>query len=147
MKSKMIAGAEGQKTFLLVLDPQEEAFAAITDFAVGEGIGAASLTALGAFERATVAWFDIATKDYVKIPVEQQVEVLSLVGDIAVDDEGKPSLHAHVVLGLRDGSVRGGHLLEAIVRPTLEVTVTESPAHLRRRKRPELGIALIDPGA
>jgi hypothetical protein len=147
MKSKMIAEAEGQKTFLLVLAPGDEAFSIITDFARREGIGAASLTALGAFERATVAWFDIETKEYVKIPVAEQVEVLSLVGDIAVDDKGKPSLHAHVVLGLRDGSVKGGHLFEAIVRPTLEVTVTESPAHLRRKKRPELGIALIDPGA
>jgi predicted DNA-binding protein with PD1-like motif len=147
MKSKMIAEAEGQKTFLLVLAPGEEAFSAITDFARREGIGAASLTALGAFERATVAWFDVETKEYVKIPVAEQVEVLSLIGDIAVDDKGKPSLHAHVVLGLRDGSVKGGHLFEAIVRPTLEVTVTESPAHLRRKKRPELGIALIDPGA
>ncbi len=50
----------------------------------------------------------------------------------------------HAVLGLRDGSVRGGHFLEGIVRPTLEVTVVETPAHLRRRKRAELGIALID---
>jgi predicted DNA-binding protein with PD1-like motif len=147
MKSKMIAEAEGQKTFLLVLEPGEEAFSSIADFAQRESIRAASLTALGAFERATVAWFDVATKDYVKIPVAEQVEVLSLVGDIAVDDEGKSSLHAHVVLGLRDGSVKGGHLLEAIVRPTLEVTLTESPAYLRRKKRPELGIALIDPGA
>lgn len=146
MKSKMIAEAEGQRTFLLVLDPGEEAFAAISDFARRERIGAASLTALGAFERATVAWFDLATKEYLKIPVEEQVEVLSLVGDIAVDDEGKPSLHAHVVLGLRDGSVKGGHLMEAVVRPTLEVTVIDAPAHLRRKKRPEFGIALIDAG-
>jgi predicted DNA-binding protein with PD1-like motif len=147
MNSKMIAEAEGQKTFLLVLDPGEEAFSAITEFAKAEEIRAASLTALGAFERATVAWFDLATKEYLKIPVEQQVEVLSLVGDIAEDDQGAPSLHAHAVLGLRDGTVRGGHLMEATVRPTLEVTVVEAPSHLRRRKRPELGIALIDPGA
>lgn len=147
MKSRMIAEAGGQKTFLLVLDAGEEAFSAITDFARAEGVGAASLTALGAFERATVAWFDVATKEYLKILVEDQVEVLSLVGDIAVDDEGKPSLHAHAVLGLRDGSVKGGHLMEAIVRPTLEVTLIEAPAHLRRKKRPEIGIALIDPGA
>ncbi|MBS7811912.1 PPC domain-containing DNA-binding protein [Roseococcus pinisoli] len=147
MKSKMIAEAAGQKTFLLVLAPGEEAFSAITDFAKAEKIGAASLTALGAFERTTVAWFDLATQDYVKIPITEQVEVLSLIGDIAIDDEGKPSLHAHVVLGLRDGTTRGGHLMEAIVRPTLEVTVIEAPSHLRRKKRPELGLALIDPGA
>jgi predicted DNA-binding protein with PD1-like motif len=70
--------------------------------------------------------------------------VLSAVGDIASDDNDKPSLHVHVVLGLNDGTTRGGHLLEGIVRPTLEVTLVETPAHLRRKKRPELGIALID---
>ncbi|WP_424813954.1 PPC domain-containing DNA-binding protein [Roseococcus sp. YIM B11640] len=147
MQAKRIAEAEGLKTFLLVLDPGEEAFGAITDFAKREGVTAASLTALGAFERATVAWFDLKARDYIKIPIPDQTEVLSLIGDIAVDDEGKPSLHAHVVLGMRDGSTRGGHLMEAIVRPTLEVTLVEAPTHLRRRKRAEFGIALIDPSA
>jgi len=67
-----------------------------------------------------------------------------MIGDIAVDDEGKASLHLHVVLGLSDGTTRGGHFLEGHVRPTLEVMLRETPARLRRRKRPELGIALID---
>ena len=66
------------------------------------------------------------------------------MGDIAKGDDGKASLHMHAVLGLKDGSVRGGHFLKGIVRPTLEVTIVETPAHLRRRKRAELGIALID---
>jgi predicted DNA-binding protein with PD1-like motif len=69
---------------------------------------------------------------------------LSLLGDIAVGDDGKPSLHIHCVVGLRDGTTRGGHLLQASVRPTLEVTLIETAAHLRRRKRLEYGIALID---
>ena len=89
------------------------------------------------------ARFDLAAKSYRKIPVEQQCEVLSAIGDIAEGDDGKPSLHLHVVLGLSDGSTRGGHLLDAIVRPTLEVTVVEAPMHLRRKQRPDLGIALI----
>ena len=58
-------------------------------------------------------------------------------------NDGKPSLHMHVVLGLNDGSTRGGHPLEATVRPALEVTVVEAPVHLRRKERPDLGIALI----
>lgn len=66
------------------------------------------------------------------------------MGGIAADDDGKPSLQMHAVLGLSDGSTRGGHLLDAIVRPTLEVRVAEAPAHLHRRKRSELGIALLD---
>ncbi|TIT30262.1 MAG: DNA-binding protein [Mesorhizobium sp.] len=102
------------------------------------------MTALGAFERATVGWFDPREKTYRKIPVLEQCEVLSAIGDIAIGDDGKPSLHVHAVLGLRDGSTKGGHLLEGIVQPTLEVTLVEAPGHLHRRKRPELGIALID---
>ncbi|RWA73158.1 PPC domain-containing DNA-binding protein [Mesorhizobium sp.] len=144
MKSKLVAETSGQRTFVVVLDPGEEAIAALTAFAGQEDITGASLTAIGAFEKATVGWFDVLSKSYRKIPVDEQCEVLSAIGDIAVDDSGKPSLHLHAVLGLHDGSARGGHLLEGIVRPTLEITVLESPGYLRRRKRPELGIALID---
>lgn len=136
----------GVRTFVVILDTGEEAFGAISEFANDNNIVAASLTAIGAFERAKVGWFDFDRKQYVEIPVGNQVEVLSLIGDIAEGDDGKSSLHAHAVLGLRDGSVRGGHLIEGYVRPTLEVTVVESPAHLRRRKRSDLGIALIDIG-
>ncbi|SFQ17482.1 hypothetical protein SAMN03159463_05862 [Mesorhizobium sp. NFR06] len=144
MKSKLVAETPGQRTFVVVLDPREEAFAALSEFAGQKAIAGASLTAIGAFEKATVGWFDFGSKSYRKIPVEEQCEVLSAIGDIAVDDNGKPSLHLHAVLGLSDGSTRGGHLLEGVVKPTLEVTVLESPVYLRRTKRPGLGIALID---
>ncbi|CAN7744323.1 DNA-binding protein [Mesorhizobium amorphae] len=144
MKSQLVAESAGQRTFVVVLDAGEEAFAALTALAVAQNIGSASLTAIGAFERATVGWFDLEEKDYQRIPVMEQCEVLSAIGDVARGDDGKPSLHVHAVLGLRDGTTRGGHLLSGLVRPTLEVTLVEMPAHLRRRKRPELGIALID---
>jgi predicted DNA-binding protein with PD1-like motif len=72
--------------------------------------------------------------------------VLSALGDIAIGGDGKPSLHLHVVLGLSDGSTRGGHLLEAIVYSTLEIVIRETPAHLRRKKHVGFGIALLDPG-
>jgi len=144
MKSRLVTREAGQRTFVLVLDPDEEAASAINEFATREGIGAASLTAIGAFKRATTGWFDVASKVYRKNVVPDQCEVLSLVGDIAVGDDGKPAVHVHVVLGMRDGSTRGGHFLDGIVNPTLEVTVVESPAQLRRRSRPEIGLALID---
>ncbi|MEI9428277.1 PPC domain-containing DNA-binding protein [Mesorhizobium sp. Cs1299R1N3] len=147
MKSRLVNEANGQRTFVVVLDPGEEAFAALTSFAVEQTIGSASLTAIGAFQRATVGWFDLEAKRYRKIPVDEQCEVLSAIGDVATGDDGKPSLHVHAVLGLSDGTTRGGHLLEGTVRPTLEVTVVEAPGHLRRRKRAEFGVALIDLGA
>jgi uncharacterized protein len=144
MKAKLAWAAAGERVYVVVLDAGEEAFAAITRFAGECGLGGASITALGAFERAVVGWFDLREKTYRRIPVEQQCEAVSLVGDIARAEDGKPSVHLHAVLGLSDGSTRGGHFLEGIVRPTLEVTIVETPAHLVRTRRPDLGIALID---
>lgn len=144
MKSAKISGEAGSETRVAILESGEEAFTTLTKFANDAGITAASLTAIGAFERATVGWFDFEKKTYKKIEVAEQCEVLSAIGDIAVGDDGKASLHVHVVLGLADGSTRGGHLLEGKVRPTLEVVITDTPAHLRRKKKPDLGIALID---
>jgi predicted DNA-binding protein with PD1-like motif len=142
MKSKTIVEGR-ERTFVLILDSGEEAFKAVTQFAEQEKITGASVTAIGAFDRAKVGWFDFEAKRYKPIAVGEQCEVLSLLGDIAEGDDGKASLHLHAVLGLSDGSVRGGHLLEGLVRPTLEVTIAETAAHLRRKKQPELGIALI----
>jgi uncharacterized protein len=144
MKSKRVAPQQHTQIHVVVLETGEEAFAALTRFASESGISAASLTAIGAFERATVGWFDLASKSYRKIEVDEQCEVLSAIGDIAVGDDGKPSLHIHIVLGLADGSTRGGHLMAGTVRPTLEAILTEVPATLRRKKRADLGIALID---
>ena len=100
------------------------------------------MTAIGAFRDATLGYFDWEAKEYLKIPVNEQVEVLSLIGDVALKD-GEPKVHAHVVVGRSDGSTRGGHLIEAHVRPTLEVIVTESPVHLHKQVDEESGLALI----
>src|SRR4051812_2971534 len=146
MKSKIVSNDSGAAIHVVILDSGEEAFAALTRFANEASIAAASVTAIGAFETATVGWFDFAAKTYRKIEVNEQCEVLSAIGDVAVGDDGKASLHIHIVLGLSDGSTRGGHLLAGTVRPTLEVVLTEVPATLRRKKRSDLGIALIDAG-
>lgn len=90
-----------------------------------------------------LGYFDVERKEYEKMPVEEQVEVLSLVGDITSKEDGEPQVHAHVVLGRSDSTTRGGHLLEGYVRPTLEVILVESPKHLRREWDEEVGLALI----
>ena len=142
MKSKIVEDAD-VITYVVVCDPGDEAVSALAQFARAERLEAAHLTAVGGFESATVGWFDRAAKQYRRIPVDEQCEVLSLIGDVAEGEDG-PSLHAHVVLGLPDGTTRGGHLIEGRVFPTLEVVVTETPAELRKVMRPDLGIALID---
>lgn len=136
--------ASPASVYVLVLAPGEDALAEITGFARKQGLGASQVTAVGAFSRAVVGWFDRAAKDYRRIGVDEQCEVLSLLGDIAVGEDG-PTAHLHAVLGLSDGTTRGGHLLEGRVWPTLEVIVRDSPAALAKIHRPELGLALIDP--
>lgn len=147
MQSKLLHEEAGKRTFAVVLQTGDEAMRCLQEFAVRERLGASQLTAIGALSGATLAYFDWQSKRYLPIPVEEQVEVASLVGDIAVGPDGRPSVHAHAVLGRRDGSAMAGHLQEGRVRPTLEVIVTESPAHLRKIKDPESGLALISPRA
>jgi uncharacterized protein len=142
MKARVIEDAD-VVTYVVVCDPGDEAVAELTQFARAERLEAAQLTAVGGFERATVGWFDRAAKQFRPIPVDEQCEVLSLIGDVAEGQQG-PSLNMHVVLGLSDGTTRGGHLIEGQVFPTLEVIVTEAPAELRKVMRPDIGVALID---
>src|ERR1700745_1264187 len=141
MKSKIVEDAD-VVTYVVVCDPGDEAVSALTQFARAERLEAAQITAVGGCERATVGWFAPATRDYRRIPVDEQCELLSLIGDVAEGQDG-PILHVHVVLGLPDGTTRGGHLLEGQVFPTLEGVGSETPAELRKVMHPDLGIALI----
>ena len=143
MKAQLVHENEGEKTFVLVFATGDEAVAGLTAFAKEKKLGASRLTAIGGFQEATLGYFNLGKKDYDKIPVREQVEVLSLVGDITLTEKGEPKIHAHVVLGRSDTSTRGGHLIEARVRPTLEVMLVESPKHLRRKHDPHSGLALI----
>jgi len=142
MQSRLLHEPGGQRTFAVILQTGDEVMACLTDFVTRERITAAQVSAIGALSDAELQYFDWETKDYRKIPVHEQVEVASLLGDVAEAD-GKPAVHLHIVIGRRDGSAMAGHLGTAHVRPTLEVIVTESPAHLRKRHDRESGLALI----
>lgn len=142
MKSKTVEDAD-VVTYVVVCDPGDEAMASLKRFARSERLEAAQITGVGGFERATVGWFDRSARQFRRIPVDEPSEVLSLIGDVAEAQDG-PGLNVHVVLGLSDGTTRGGHLLEGQVFPTLELVVTENPAELRRVMHPDLGVALID---
>ncbi|SHO66355.1 hypothetical protein SAMN02745172_03014 [Pseudoxanthobacter soli DSM 19599] len=145
MKTKLLAENGGLRTFAVILETGEEAMATLQSFAEAERLTAAHFTAIGAFSRAVISYFDWERKAYLGIPVEEQVEVAAFTGDVAIDPEGRPALHAHVVLGRRSGSALAGHLAEAHVRPTLEVILTETPAHLHKQLDPASGLALIRP--
>lgn len=142
MKAKLL-NDDTERVFALVYETGDEVVAGLKAFAKEHRPRSAHFTAIGAFSDAVLAYFDWETKQYQDIPVKEQVEVLTLSGDIAWKEDGEPVVHAHVVLGRSDGSTRGGHLKSAHVRPTLELVLVEYPKHLERRHDPRTGLALI----
>ncbi|MGA2846232.1 MAG: PPC domain-containing DNA-binding protein [Candidatus Acidiferrales bacterium] len=134
---------DAPKTFVLIFETGDEIANALQQFAKGQALAGSSFKAIGALSYAKLGWFNWATKKYDPACVlDEQVELLSLIGDIALRD-GEPQVHAHVVVGRFDGTAHGGHLLEARVRPTCELILTESPVHLQKKYDPKSGIALI----
>jgi predicted DNA-binding protein with PD1-like motif len=143
MTSTLLSNISERREWVLVFDAGDDVTGQLETFARREHLAAAHFSGIGAFSRVTVGWFDLDAHSYRPIEINEQVEVLSLAGDVA-DKDGAPAVHAHIVVAKRDGTAHGGHLLGGRVMPTLEVIVTESPAHLRKSFRPEFGIALID---
>ena len=142
MKAKLL-NERGEKIFALIFSSGDEVMASLLQFAKEHHLDAAHFTAIGGLSDVILGYFDRERKNYKKIPLQEQVEVLSLLGDIALKEDGTPLVHAHIVVGDINGLAHGGHLLEAHVWPTLELVLQETPAHLRRRHDAESGLALI----
>lgn len=141
MKSKLIQ--EEPRTYALIFETGDEITSNLKQFAKAQQLADSSFKAIGALSDAKVGWFNWETKKYeTAAEIHEQVEVLSLIGDVALRD-GSPEVHAHMVVGKKDGSAHGGHLQEAHVRPTLELILTESPEALRKEHDAESGLALI----
>jgi len=130
------------RTFLLVFDKGDDVLATLRRFADEHAIRGGFFTALGAFRSATIAYWNAETKEYERIEVAEQVEVISMTGDVAVSN-GETKLHAHVTLGRRGGATIGGHLLGGIVYPTLEMHVTDFGTDIVRSTDAETGLPLI----
>jgi predicted DNA-binding protein with PD1-like motif len=144
MRVQVLNRSSQETTYAVIFGKGDEVLAGLAEFAKEKHIGAARITGIGAIRSATLGWLDPQRKMYRLIPIAGQSEVLSLLGDIALL-HGEPVIHAHMVVGYPDGSVHGGHLIEAHVWPTLEVLVTEYPAAMRKKMDAESGMALIDP--
>ncbi len=142
MKTKVVEDAD-LVTYVVVCDPGDEAFSSLVEFARGEKWPRPRSQRSAPSRGPLSAGSTPPPSSTGALQWDEQCELLSLVGDVAEGEDG-PSVHAHVVLGLADGTTRGGHLLEAWVYPTLDAVVTETPAHLRKVLRPDIGIALID---
>ena len=142
MRSKKLC--DSPKTWALVFDPGDNPVEVLAEFARAQSFSAARVSGVGGFSSVTLGYFNMHSLQYERIPVNEQVEVVSLLGNIALF-EGVPRLHAHVVISKRDGSAHGGHLLDAHVLPTLELMLVEYEEDLERTKDPATGLPLLVP--
>jgi hypothetical protein len=145
MRSRLLETDGRRRKYVLALETDEEAIATISAFATENKLGGSSVSAIGAFSRSQLGYFNPATDEFVKNEIDEQTEVLSLLGNIATDVEGRVKLHIHAVLGCRDATTRGGHLVAGWVRPTLEVVIDETPEHLQRGLDRKTGLVLLQP--
>ena len=143
MKFKLLDQRGEMKIFALVFDKNDEVQRTLLEFANDQKLAGASVSAIGAFDGVTLGYFDRAKRDYRRIPIPEQLEVLSFAGNIARAGNDL-KLHAHIVVGKADGTAHGGHFLDGRVWPTLEMIVTETPAPLCRVHDRETGLALIN---
>jgi uncharacterized protein len=145
VEHRNVSSAPVASTEVLIFAEGDEAVSQLLQFAREERIGGAQLFGIGAASRVKFAILDLVEKRYQPIEIQEQVEVISLLGNIAVADDGQPALHAHIVVAKRDGTAHGGHLLELHVRPTLELFLTHT-MRLQRRKVPDLPLQTIRAG-
>jgi predicted DNA-binding protein with PD1-like motif len=146
MRYHLLDDGNGRRSFVLALEIGEEVVSTLTAFAQEQSLRASTITGIGAFQRSRLGFFDWDRREFHENKIDEQTEVLALTGNITDSEEGRaPHLHIHVVLGKKDASTAGGHLVEAIVRPTLELMINESPEHLRRAHDEKTGLVLLKP--
>ena len=129
--------------YFVRLDPGEKVMASLRALCERDKIGAGFFEGLGAVTEAEIAHFDPASHDYGATHILDPCEVVSLTGNITVVD-GKPSIHAHIALGDREFRVRGGHLREAVVSATVEITLTRLFEDIGRKRDPKTGLFVLD---
>lgn len=131
-----------ERRYLLRLVKGEELRATLHRFAEERKIGCGIIRGLGAAERAELSFYDPRKKEYVKTPVNEEVEIAGLVGNFSRGPEGEPVVHIHTSLGRRDGSSLTGHVESLIVGGTLELDVEVFPGTLQRRFDETIGLNL-----
>lgn len=122
---------EAPQGYFLVLDRGDEILESITRFATETGTRAASFQGIGAVGKLTLGFYDLAAQAYERRSWDEDLEVASLIGNLAVVDGG-PFPHVHGVFGRRDFSALAGHVFQAEVSVTLELSVATAPEAIHR---------------
>jgi hypothetical protein len=79
-----------------------------------ENVRLGSVTALGAVQKARIAFYDQVKREYRHEELNRRLEIAALVGNVSLKD-GSPFIHAHVTLTDEKGKGFGGHLAPGTV--------------------------------
>ena len=112
----------GNGMFLVKLEQGDEVMASLESFVAAQGNGAALIHGIGAIKDVEIGYFELHTKVYHKRVITEDLELLSFLGN-AVIVEGKPVVHAHVVVSDQTFAAQGGHLFRATIAVTGEFFV------------------------
>jgi hypothetical protein len=129
--------------YLVRLFTGEEIVGAVAAFAWDQRIDAGSVAAVGSAYGVTLGYFDRATREYVRREIAGDLEIVSLLGTIALK-EGKPFPHLHATLSDRECRAVAGHLLEARAAATCELVVRSLGGYVTRTKDEATGLFLLD---
>ena len=142
MRVKLVSDSNSWRTYVIIFQTGDEAVSGLNEFAQQYKIANAHYQGIGDASSARVGWYDQARNMFKVIPIGAS-EISSLLGDVAVFN-GRPVAHTHITLSTEDGIAHGGHLLELIVGPTLEVFVTVDATPLYKRLNLEFDAGVID---
>ena len=114
------------RTYRVNMTKGDDILSGLTEFAEKYHIRNGHFTALGAINKGLFGWTDVERGvGQKKIELNEEAEIVSLMGSISVNAQGQSTVHAHGTVALSDGSVKGGHWWEARVSIIAEVFVTE----------------------
>lgn len=131
------------EAFLVRVETGEEIVATVTEFARAHSIDAADLSAIGAAYGVVLGYFDRTAREYVRHAVPEEVEIISLLGTLAVK-EGQPYAHLHANVSGRDFRPFAGHFFEGRAGATCEVVIRPMKGYAQRTKDDATGLFLLD---
>lgn len=127
--------------YIMVLRQGDVVFEQLEKLAVKEQIPFAGFTGFG-FVNIQLGFFNFSKKKY-RSKKFNRVELASMNGTIAWQD-GKPSLHAHGVVGNKRFRSRAGHILSAEVSTgSVEIMVMVKDRKLEGKKDASLGANIL----
>ncbi|OQB05948.1 MAG: hypothetical protein BWY19_00615 [bacterium ADurb.Bin212] len=130
------------QTLVLVLKKDEEIVAEIKKYCQTNKITGGWLSGLGAVSGVELAFYNLKDKRFTQKKIDQELEIVSLVGNVATLDNDTTT-HIHAVLSDINMKPIAGHLISATVAATCEIKLEVFDQAIKRKYNDHIGLNLI----